>query len=186
MKVLNPMNTSVKLLLHSCCAPCSSSVIEKLENDYDITILYYNPNIEPEEEYLKRKEEQMKFLRLKGINYLDIDYQNEVYKKLVKGYEQEPENALRCKICYELRLQKTAEIGCEHSFDYFATTLSVSPHKNSDLINELGVNIEKRYNIRYLVSDFKKQDGYLRSIELAREYELYRQSYCGCLYSKGE
>lgn len=173
-----------KLLLHSCCGPCSSSVIEKLKPYFDITVLYYNPNIEPVTEYLKRKNEQIKLLNALKIKYKQIDYLNEEFKVKIEGYEKEPENGFRCHLCYELRLEKTASIAKKDGFDYFGTTLTVSPHKNSTIINELGIKLSNDYDIKYLISDFKKENGYKRSIELAKEYSLYRQDYCGCLYGK--
>lgn len=183
-KIIKELHGNNKLLLHSCCGPCSSSVIERLKDYFDITILYYNPNIEPIEEYLKRKEEQIRLLNELNIKFMDIDYLNEEYRSKVIGYEKEPENGLRCHICYRLRLEKTAKIAKENNFDYFATTLTVSPYKNAKVINELGLELQNKYNINYLLSDFKKEDGYKRSIELSKKYNLYRQDYCGCLFSK--
>ena len=183
--IIKELDGHNKLLLHSCCAPCSSSVIERLRKDFKITVLYYNPNIEPEAEYLKRKSEQIRFLTAVNIPYEEIDYANEDFRKIVKGYEAEPENGLRCRECYQLRLQKTSELALKNGYDYFGTTLTVSPHKNSQLINELGMAIQASSGVKYLASDFKKEAGYKRSIELAKEHQLYRQDYCGCLYSKG-
>lgn len=177
-------NKGSKILLHSCCGPCSTSVINKLKNDLDITILFYNPNIEPLEEYEKRKEEQLKVLKRLNIKYLDIDYLNEEYRDAVKGYENEPEGGARCTICYELRLLKTAKLAKENKYDIFGTTLTVSPYKSAKIINEIGLKLEEKYNIKYLISDFKKEDGYKKSIELSKEYNLYRQEYCGCIFSK--
>ncbi len=184
MKKIISNKKGKKLLLHSCCGPCSSSVIERLKPDFDITVIYYNPNIEPEEEYLKRKAEQIKLLKILAVKYLDIDYLNNEFKAKIVGRENDPENSFRCFICYELRLAKTAQIAREKGFDYFCTTLSVSPYKNSKIINEIGLKLAQEYKIDYLVSDFKKEEGYKRSIELAKEYDLYRQDYCGCLFSK--
>ncbi len=177
-----------KLLLHSCCAPCSSSVIERLLNYFDITILYYNPNIEPYEEYLKRKEEQIKFLKEinKNINFMDCDYENELFKELSKGLESVPEGGKRCYKCYNLRLEKTAMLAKKNNFEYFGTTLTVSPYKNSQVLNKIGEMISNNIGIKYLYSDFKKKDGYKKSIELSKKYDLYRQNYCGCIYSKIE
>ena len=173
-KIIKELNGNNKLLLHSCCGPCSTAVIERLKDYFDITVLYYNPNIEPYEEYLKRKKEQIRLLSELNIKHMDIDYLN----------EKEPENGARCHICYRLRLEKTAKLAKENNFDYFATTLTVSPYKNAKVINEIGLNLQNKYNIKYLQSDFKKEDGYKRSIELSKKYELYRQDYCGCLFSK--
>lgn len=184
-KIISNLDDHNKLLLHSCCGPCSSSVIERLRDYFDITVIYYNPNIEPKEEYEKRKSEQLRLLNELGIKFMDIDYLNNEYHKKIKGYENEPENGLRCSLCFELRLDKTASKAKENNFDYFGTTLTVSPHKNSKIINEIGLKLEERYGVKFLLSDFKKEDGYKRSIELSKKYDLYRQDYCGCLYSKG-
>lgn len=184
-KIISNLDDHNKLLLHSCCGPCSSSVIERLKDYFDITVIYYNPNIEPKEEYEKRKSEQLRLLNELGIKFMDIDYLNNEYHKKIKGYENEPENGLRCPLCFELRLDKTASKAKENNFDYFGTTLTVSPHKNSKIINEIGLKLEEKYGVKFLLSDFKKEDGYKRSIELSKKYDLYRQDYCGCLYSKG-
>ncbi|MGN1323385.1 MAG: epoxyqueuosine reductase QueH [Bacilli bacterium] len=184
-KIISNLDDHNKLLLHSCCGPCSSSVIERLRDYFDITVIYYNPNIEPKEEYEKRKSEQLRLLNELGIKFMDIDYLNNEYHEKVKGYENEPENGLRCPLCFELRLDKTASKAKENNFDYFGTTLTVSPHKNSKIINEIGLKLEEKYGVKFLLSDFKKEDGYKRSIELSKKYDLYRQDYCGCLYSKG-
>ena len=177
-----------KLLLHSCCAPCSSYVIEYLSNYFQITILYYNPNISPVEEYEKRKTEQIHLInRIKTkypVQFMDCDYENELYENEIKGLENEPERGSRCSVCFRLRLEKTVRLAKEKNFDYFGTTLTVSPYKNCLVINEIGLRLEKEYNLPFLISDFKKKNGYKRSIELSREYGLYRQNYCGCKYSK--
>lgn len=184
-KIISNLDDHNKLLLHSCCGPCSSSVIERLRDYFDITVIYYNPNIEPKEEYEKRKSEQLRLLNELGIKFMDIDYLNNEYHKKIKGYENEPENGLRCPLCFELRLDKTASKAKENNFDFFGTTLTVSPHKNSKIINVIGLKLEEKYGVKFLLSDFKKEDGYKRSIELSKKYDLYRQDYCGCLYSKG-
>ena len=177
-----------KLLLHSCCGPCSSYVIEYLTNYFDITIFYYNPNISPYEEYIKRKEEQKRLiLEFDNVNKLDIidcDYDNEMYEEKIRGLEKEPEKGRRCTVCFEIRLDKTADVAKKMGYDYFSTTLTVSPYKNANLINEIGLKNSEKYDIKYLVSDFKKKNGYKRSIELSKKYNLYRQDYCGCKYSK--
>ena len=178
------------LLLHTCCAPCSSAVIERLAKDFKITVFYYNPNIEPYEEYLKRKEEQKKFLKVfpspNPLNFLDCDYENEEFKKLALGLEKEKEGGPRCFKCYRLRLLKTAQKAKELGFDYFTTSLSISPYKNAQKLNEIGLELEQVCGVPYLVSDFKKNDGYKKSILFSKEYNLYRQDYCGCVYSKKE
>lgn len=189
-KILNSLDEKKTLLLHSCCGPCSSYVISYLCNYFDITILYYNPNIYPYDEYLKRKDEQIKVINAlnkdlnKHINIIDCDYDNNLYNNLILGYENEPERGARCKICYHLRMEKTATEAEKRNFDYFCTTLSVSPYKNAIWINEIGEDLSKKYNIKWLYSDFKKKDGYKKSIELSKKYNLYRQDYCGCIYSK--
>lgn len=173
-----------KLLLHSCCAPCSSAVIERLSKDFAITVYYYNPNIEPFAEYQKRQTEQINYLIKLGIPYLDANYDNVQYQAQIKGLENEPEGKKRCFICFQFRLTKTALKAKEYNFDYFGTTLTISPHKNSQVINELGIKIATEQKINFLCADFKKEDGYKRSIELSKENNLYRQNYCGCEYSK--
>lgn len=189
-EILKNLNGQKKLLLHSCCGPCSSYVITYLMNYFDITILYYNPNIYPYEEYLKRKEEQIKVIdelnkiSKNTISILDCDYDNSKYEEEIKGFEKEPERGKRCEICYNLRMEKTAILAQKKGYDYFCTTLSVSPYKNANLINKIGENLEEKYQVKWLYSDFKKKDGYKKSIELSNKYNLYRQDYCGCIYSK--
>ncbi len=176
------------LLLHSCCGPCSSYVISRLTKYFNITVFYYNPNIEPEDEYLKRKEEQKRFIKeYKGINkidFLDCDYDNKEFEKNIIGLENEKEGGKRCSVCFHLRLNKSAKVAKEKGFDYFTTTLTVSPYKNSKIINEIASDLEKEYDIKYLYSDFKKEEGYKKSIEYSNKYRLYRQDYCGCKYSR--
>ena len=174
------------LLLHSCCGPCSTAVITRLINYFDITIYYYNPNIEPINEYLKRKEEQLKVIRELGVKYINCDYENDIYRKAVKGLEDLPEGSKRCFLCFKLRLLKTALKAKEENFEYFGTTLTVSPHKNSEVINLIGKDLEENIKVKYLYSDFRKKEGYKISIELSKKFNLYRQNYCGCLFSKNE
>jgi len=185
---INSLDYVPRLLLHSCCGPCSTAVISRLTEYFDITVIYYNPNIEPQEEYEKRKKEQIKFLtEYKSINkvdFMDCDYSNEDFRKIVVGLENEPEGGVRCHACYRLRLEKTAQLASKNNYDYFCTTLTVSPYKNAQIINPIGESLAKEYNLKYLLSDFKKEEGYKKSIELAKEYDLYRQNYCGCLFSK--
>lgn len=177
-----------KILLHSCCAPCSSYVITFLSNYFDITILYYNPNIAPIEEYNKRKEEQIRLIKTLNtknkLDFLDCDYDNNIYNKVIIGHETKPEGGSRCHLCFKLRIEKTAQLAKLHNYDYFCSTLTVSPHKNSKVINEIGETISNQYDIKWLYSDFKKNEGFKKSIELSKEYKLYRQDYCGCIYSK--
>lgn len=181
------------ILLHSCCAPCSSACIERLCDRCDVTVYYYNPNIGEEAEYLKRKEEQIRLIgryneEKKGryeIKILDADYDPESFTAMAKGLEDCPERGARCHKCYELRLRRTALAALDAGgFDYFATTLTLSPLKDSAAINEIGLRLSEETGMKYLPTDFKKRNGYLRSIELSAEYDLYRQNYCGCIYSK--
>ena len=187
-KIIKENNGIKTLLLHSCCAPCSSYVLEYLSNYFKITVLYYNPNIYPIEEYNKRKNEQIRFINefksKNKISFLDCDYDNDIYNQLIKGLENEPERGNRCHKCYRLRMEKTCILAKKNNFDFFCTTLTVSPYKNSNVLNEIGKDLQDKYNIKYLFSDFKKKEGYKRSIELSRIYNLYRQNYCGCIYSK--
>ena len=177
-----------KLLMHSCCAPCSSYCLSYLAEYFHITIYYYNPNITEQAEYQKRVKEQQRLLGELPVKYpiafVEGTYEPEVFLAMAKGMEQLPEGGERCFACYELRQRKAAEYAKEHHFDYFTTTLSVSPHKNAAKLNEIGLRLAQEYGIPYLVSDFKKKGGYLKSIELSAEYHLYRQDYCGCVYSK--
>ena len=188
LELVKKLDVRPRLLLHSCCAPCSSYVIEYLSNYFDITIFYYNPNISPIEEYLKRKDEQIRLINtistIGKLDIIDCDYDNNLYEEAIKGLEFEPERGKRCTVCFNLRLDKTANKAKELNYDYFATTLTVSPYKNSNLINDIGMEIQNKYNVKYLMSDFKKKNGYKRSIELSKKYNLYRQNFCGCKYSK--
>lgn len=174
-----------RLLLHSCCAPCSSACLERLKEHFQITVLYYNPNIDEKGEYEKRKAEQIRFLQETGwADFLDCDHETEKFAALAKGLEQEKERGVRCYKCYALRLDKTAQVAKEKGFDWFATTLTLSPHKNAEWLNEIGEELGGRYALNYLYTDFKKKGGYYRSIALSTEYGLYRQDFCGCKYSK--
>lgn len=174
-----------RLLLHSCCAPCSSACLERLKDTFSITVLYYNPNIDEREEYEKRKAEQIRFLKETGYaSFLDCDHDALAFARIAQGYENERERGARCYLCYNLRLDKTAQIAKKNGFSWFATTLTLSPHKNAEWLNELGEKAAEKYGVSYLYSDFKKQGGYLRSIRLSEEYSLYRQDFCGCKYSK--
>ena len=186
--ILNNLDGKKKLLLHSCCGPCSSYVISYLTNYFDITILYYNPNIYPYDEYLKRKQEQIKLINeidcSNNLDIMDCDYDNDLYEKCIIGLENEPERGNRCMVCYNLRMEKTAKMAKECNYDYFCTTLSVSPYKNSEWINKIGEKLQNKYNTNRLYADLKKKDGYKQSILLSKKYNLYRQDYCGCIYSK--
>ena len=172
------------LLLHACCAPCASAVVERLKEFFDITLFFYNPNMDSESEYLLRANELIKLANHFGVNYIIEDYQQQDFINAVKGLEAQPEGGLRCTECFSLRLLKTAKVAKQNGFNYFATTLTVSPLKNATIINQIGLEIKEQEGVEYLVSDFKKKNGYIRSIELSKELNLYRQSYCGCAYSK--
>ena len=186
--IIKNMQAKPKLLLHACCGVCSSSVIEKLYPFFEITILYYNPNIYPKEEYIKRLNTQKEIIDKMNINIklLEIGYLNEEFENIARGLEDEKEGGTRCTKCFYLRLEKTAKIAKNLNYDYFTTTLSVSPYKDSQKLNKIGEVLEKEYNVKYLYSDFKKKEGYKRSNELAKIYNLYRQHYCGCKYSLKE
>ena len=174
-----------RLLLHCCCAPCASYVLESLIPLYDCTVLFYNPNIEPCDEYDKRRGELDKLLArnslLENIGVLDCDYDNDTFVQAVCQLRGEPEGGARCTICYELRLRETAKRAKDGNFEIFTSTLSVSPYKDANLLNDIGDKLAVEYNIEYLSSDFKKNDGYRRSVELSKKYGLYRQNYCGCM-----
>ncbi len=173
------------LLLHSCCAPCSSYCLEEVAPHIKTTVFYYNPNLDSAEEYEKRKKEQIRFLRETGLaDFADCDYLHGEFERIAKGYEEAEEGGARCERCFRLRLCRTAEKAKADSYGCFGTTLTVSPLKNAELINKLGFEIAEKYGVRYMPSDFKKRGGYLRSVELSKRYGLYRQNYCGCEYSK--
>lgn len=177
-----------RLLLHSCCAPCSSYTLEYLNNYFDITVYYFNPNISPKAEFDKRYAEQKRLIEAlpskHPIKLVCGEYDYNDFLKIAKGYEKVPEGGERCFRCYRMRLESTAKLAKEQGFDYFCTTLSISPLKNSQKINEIGYEVAEKYGIKWLPSDFKKKEGYKRSIELSREYQLYRQNFCGCVFSK--
>lgn len=188
-KIINKIegeNTTKSLLLHSCCAPCSSYVLSYLNKYFNITVFYYNPNITNKEEYLKRKQEQIRLISelpaINKINILDADYNPEKFFEISKGLENCREGGERCFKCYKLRLEATAKAAKENSFDYFCTTLTISPLKNAQKINEIGQMLGDEYQISFLPSDFKKKEGFKKSIELSSQYNLYRQNYCGCIY----
>lgn len=184
LEIMDKVPAGTRLLLHSCCGPCSSRCLETLKEKFAVTVLYYNPNITDRAEYEKRKGEQIRLLRETGwADFLDCDYDPAAFFSAVKGLEEEKEGGARCYCCYELRLAETARVAAEKGFAFFCTTLSVSPHKNAQWINEIGERLDKEYGVQWLYSDFKKQNGYLRSVELAKEYHLYRQNYCGCVFS---
>lgn len=210
-ELLEGLDRRPSLLLHSCCGPCSSYVLDYLKNYFDITVLYYNPNIFPEGEYTKRLDVQKSLVDLMNkefdadIKLIDVPYNHDEFLNVVSGLEAEPEGGKRCEKCFELRLGKTAQIAAEKGFDFFGTTLSVSPHKNAILLNEIGSSLEFSFSsndaliideysltsgvtsnssIKWLFADFKKKEGYKKSIELSKKYNLYRQDYCGCEFAK--
>ncbi|MCQ2556202.1 MAG: epoxyqueuosine reductase QueH [Clostridia bacterium] len=171
-----------KLLLHCCCAPCSSAVIERISKFFEITYFYFNPNIFPESEFELRKNE---FARL-GVKVVDVGYNHQEFLQIAKGHEKDAEGGERCKLCIAHRMDKAFNFAVEHGFDVVTTTLSISPHKDCEFINKMGESLEKKYGIKYLHADFKKQDGYLRSIQICKEKGIYRQDYCGCEFGKNE
>ena len=179
-----------RLLLHACCAPCSSAVLEYLSQYFAITLLYYNPNIAPLEEYQKREAElrrlvsQMKFTH--PVDLLPCQYDGQAFVQAARGLEGEPEGGKRCEACFRLRLRYAAQEAARLRFDYYTTTLSISPMKNAPLLNQLGEEIGREFGVAHLPSDFKKKDGYKRSVQLSKEYDLYRQDYCGCAFSKAQ
>lgn len=179
-----------RLLLHACCAPCSSAVLEYLSQYFAITLLYYNPNIVPLEEYQKREAElrrlvsQMKFIH--PVELLPCQYDGQAFVQAARGLEGEPEGGKRCEACFRLRLRYAAQEAARLRFDYYTTTLSISPMKNAPLLNQLGEEIGREFGVAHLPSDFKKKDGYKRSVQLSKEYDLYRQDYCGCAFSKAQ
>ena len=185
---INNAKEGSKLLLHACCGPCSSTCLERLGNYFDISILYYNPNITDKSEYDKRVEEIKKFIGSFKTKYpiklIEGRYNPKEFFEIARGLENEPERGERCYKCYELRLEETAKVADELGFNFFTTTLTLSPYKKADWLNEIGANLDNKYNSTYLYSDFKKKNGYKRSIELSKEYDMYRQDYCGCVYSK--
>ena len=168
-----------KLLLHCCCAPCSSAVIEKIKEFFDITYYYFNPNIYPETEFEQRKNEFKKL----GVEVVSEAYDHQQFLNVVKNHEQDEEGGVRCQICIAQRMDKSFEYAKKHGFDYVTTTLSISPHKNAEFINKTGEMLQDKHQIKYLYADFKKQNGYLRSIQICKELEIYRQDYCGCEFS---
>ncbi len=182
------LNGTPSLLLHSCCGPCSSYVLEVLTQHFNVTLLYYNPNIYPESEYYKRYDEQKKIIEkmpfIHPVKIMECSYDENEFLSAAKGYENEREGGSRCEKCFILRMKKTAQLAAENGFDFFTTTLSVSPHKNAPLLNKIGEELSREYSVKFLYADFKKKEGYKRSIELSKKYELYRQDYCGCRFSK--
>ena len=185
--IVKGLEVKKRLLLHACCAPCASSVLERVTPYFDVTIYFYNPNITDRSEYLHRYNELLRFVSIvygDKIKVIDGGFEPQPFIEAARGLEDEPERGLRCDKCFYLRLKKTAELAKVGLYDYYCTTLSVSPHKNAQLLNELGFKIEQKELVKWLPSDFKKKQGYVRSIELSKEYGLYRQNYCGCVFSQ--
>ncbi len=186
-EIISNLKGACTLLLHSCCAPCSSFCLEKVTKHFKTDVFYYNPNITDESEYQKRLNEQIEFTRnvySDSVKVISGIYDKNEFLNAVKGRELDKEGESRCKICYKLRLEETAKLAKELGYDYFTTTLSVSPYKNAGWLNEIGESLAEKYKVNYLYADFKKENGYHRSIELSKEYNLYRQNYCGCEFSK--
>lgn len=177
-----------RLFLHSCCAPCSSYVLEYLSQYFEITVFYFNPNIAPEEEYRKRVEEQKRLIEqlpaVYPIQFVEGHYEPEEFYSRVRGLEKEPEGGSRCRVCFELRLEEAARLAAEGRYDYYTTTLSISPLKNAQVLAEVAIEMGQKWGVSWLPSDFKKKEGYKRSIQLSSEYDLYRQNYCGCVFSR--
>ena len=188
IELIKDREVKPKLLLHACCGPCSSYVVEYLSKYFNITIYYYNPNTYPEAEFNRRLDELNKFINSfnNKIKVVEETYNPNEFYNNIKGLEHLGEKSRRCYNCYKLRMNKAAVYAKENNFDYFTTTLSISPYKNANWINEIGSKLDNKIGIKYLYSDFKKKDGYKRSLELSKEYGLYRQEYCGCVYSKQE
>ena len=182
-------DTRPRLLLHACCGPCSSAVLERLCRYFDITVLYYNPNTWPAEEYHRRGEELERFVAAAhplGVTVVEDRYDPQEFYSAVAGLENEPERGSRCTVCYRLRLEQAARYAADHGFDWYCTTLSISPMKDPVRLNELGTELGRQYGVPFLPSEFRKKDGYKRSLQLSAEYGLYRQDYCGCVFSKRE
>lgn len=188
IKLIEQEDIKPTLLLHACCAPCSSYVLEYLKNHFDITVFFYNPNISPIEEYNYRAEELKRLINemqlSDSVKLVIGDYEHEIFSEIAKGKEDEKERGSRCTDCYDIRLKKSFEYAKKHNFDYYSTTLSISPHKDAQRLNHIGASYAENSPVKWLFSDFKKRNGYIRSIELSQKYNLYRQNYCGCIYSK--
>jgi predicted adenine nucleotide alpha hydrolase (AANH) superfamily ATPase len=172
-----------KLLLHTCCAPCSTHCVKELLDDYDVTMYFYNPNIHPYAEYDKRLENALKVGKELGVPVIEAEYDPERWVELIAGFEEEPEGGKRCRICFSMRLARTAEYAAANGFDAFTTTMTISPHKDEKTINEIGAELAKKHKVAWVHSDFKKKDGFKKSGEISKKMGLYRQNYCGCFYS---
>ncbi len=179
-------NMKPKLLLHICCAPCSTHVVELLREDYDLSAYFYNPNIHPESEHLRREDEIKKYAGKIGLELACAEYDDVRWFQMVKGMENAPEGGERCFLCYRMRLEKSAQYAKKHGYQFLTTTLSISPHKNAEKINEIGLEVASGYGLQFYTADFKKRGGFDRSIRMSKEAGLYRQSYCGCIFSQRE
>jgi len=175
-----------RMLLHICCAPCSTYVIEVLKPIYEVTGFFYNPNIHPRGQYKLRLEEMVRYAKIAGINLIIGEYDVKRWFELVKGLEDEPEGGERCLVCYRMRLERTAQYAVDHGFDIITTTLSISPHKKADRINSIGTEVADKYGVEFLQADFKKKGGFQKSVIMSKRYNLYRQNYCGCIFSLRE
>ena len=184
VKIIKALKNKQKLLLHSCCAPCSSACIERLLEYFNIAVYYYNPNIDGEGEYSKRAKEQKRLCEHYFVPFIECEYNSQEFFEQVKGLEDASEGGDRCSKCYYLRLKRTAQYAKQNGYDFFTTTLTISPLKNAEKLNEIGFLVEKEEDVKFLPSDFKKKGGYQRSVELSKEFDLYRQNYCGCVFSK--
>ena len=180
LEIVNNLSYKPKLLLHSCCAPCSSATLKRVMEFFDVTVIYYNPNIYPKAEYQKRKDEQLRLLKKLSVDFFDCDYNYQDFSSQVEGLEKEPEGGKRCNKCFLLRLEYVAQKAKELNFEYFGTTLTISPHKNEQVINQIGEILESNYKTKYFYSNFKKNKGIDLSLELKEKYNIYAQNYCGC------
>ena len=178
------MNVMKKILLHTCCAPCAIYVAKQLAKEYEVALFYYNPNIHPADEYQKRLQEIIKWAEKEKVELIEAKYNPEFWFKKIKGLELEPEGGERCWVCYELRLKQTAQHAEENGFDVFTSTMSISPHKNADKLNEIGEYLAKEYKVDYLASDWKKNEGFKIACQLSKQEDFYRQDYCGCVFSQ--
>ncbi len=184
METVKTSGLKPRMLLHTCCAPCSTHVLELLREVFELTLYFYDPNIHPREEYEMRRDEMKEYAEKSSVAFVEGPYDVERWFELTKGHEADKEGSERCFLCYEVRLRESARFARDNRFEYFGTVLSISPHKRADKINKIGLSLAEEYGIRYLEADFKKKDGFKRSIVLSREHGLYRQDYCGCVYSR--
>ena len=176
----------LKLLLHTCCAPCSTHVVDVLKDEYELTGYFYNPNIHPETEYRRRHEEMKEYAQRIGLHLVSAEYDVDRWFQMVKGLEQVPEGGERCFLCYRMRLEKAASYASEHGYDLITTTLSISPHKNASMINRIGAEVARKHGVEFYAADFKKRGGFEKSVKMSKEAGLFRQTYCGCIFSKRE